>query len=97
MPSSKRSNPRKTRTDPPKEKWARNAVNPEHKGELREYVQMHYGKYGFTEEGTIKKEVLQELSHSEKEHIRHEAQFALNINEKESQRLLGNRFSTLSW
>lgn len=63
------------------EKWIQGAVNPAHKGKLREYVQKKYGKEGFTERGTIKESVLYELSHSENEHVRHEAQFALNVKE----------------
>jgi len=41
-------------------KWIQKAVKK--KDALREYVQRHYGKAGFTERGTIKVEVLRELS-----------------------------------
>jgi len=68
--------------DPPGDKkWIQKAVNPEHKGKLTEYVQEHYGKQGFTEKGTIKKEILHDLSHNAEEPVRGEAQFALNVNE----------------
>jgi hypothetical protein len=67
------------------EKWAQEAFNPEHRGELRAYVKREYGKEGFVgsdeDHGTIKKEVLHELQHSENPHVRGMAQGALNINE----------------
>jgi len=41
-------------------KWIQHAVKK--KDALREYVRRHYGEKGFTERGTIKVEVLRELS-----------------------------------
>jgi len=41
-------------------KWIQHAVK--RKDALREYVRSHYGKEGFTERGSIKVEVLRELS-----------------------------------
>jgi len=41
-------------------KWIQHAVKK--RDVLREYVRRHYGERGFTEQGTIKVEVLRELS-----------------------------------
>jgi rubrerythrin len=70
---------------PNNKEWIKNATNPKHKGQLRTYVKTYYGPVGFekgdVENGKIKKEVLTQLSHSKNQHVRGEAQFALNANQ----------------
>jgi len=57
-------------------KWIQHAVKK--KDALREYVRKHYGEKGFTEHGTIKVEVLRELSRK-KGKIGQRARLALTL------------------
>jgi len=57
-------------------KWIQRAVK--RKDALREYVRSHYGKAGFTERGTIKVDVLRELSRK-KGKIGQRARLALTL------------------
>jgi hypothetical protein len=72
-------------------KWIQKAVNPKHEGALREEVKERFGKKGFTEEGTIKKAVLVDLSHDTSKLTGHttktaeRARFALNVRESKTE------------
>jgi hypothetical protein len=59
-----------------KRKWIQRAIKK--KDALREYVKRHYGKAGFTERGTIKVEVLRELS-KKKGKVGQRARLALTL------------------
>ena len=87
---SERSHSRNPQIPAHEKKWIQKAVNPKHEGALREEVKERFGKKGFTEEGTIKKSVLVDLSHDTSKLTGHttktaeRARFALNVRNSSS-------------
>jgi len=60
-------------------KWIQHAIKPKNKGKLRRKVRAKYGKAGFTERGTIKVEMLRDMTQTGTPQEQKEAALALNL------------------